>query len=190
MKRAFVRYVSHEIRTPLSIVTMGLKLLETDYKHRLESTEEEPTTDLNNNSNNDNDDIVIATSSKRNTRINSMSGKGFLLSQDPSPITPPTLHPTILHASFDSGIHTPTADLSRRSSFADAANIEYPSVTLELVRDMRDSSETAVNILNDLLLYEKIESNLLTIESNRVGLHNVLSDVVNMFKIQVNFPLI
>ena len=52
---------------------------------------------------------------------------------------------------------------------------------------MRDSSETAVNILNDLLLYEKIESNLLTIESTRVGLHNVLSDVVNMFKIQVKF---
>ena len=55
---------------------------------------------------------------------------------------------------------------------------------------MRDSSETAVNILNDLLLYEKIESNLLTIESTRVGLHNVLSDVVNMFKIQVKFPWI
>ena len=98
MKRAFVRYVSHEIRTPLSIVTMGLKLLETDYKHRLESTEEEPTTG---NNNNDNDDVVIATSSKRNTRINNMSGKGFLgvLGQNPSPITPPVL-PTTLHATI------------------------------------------------------------------------------------------
>ena len=60
---------------------------------------------------------------------------------------------------------------------------EHSSV-LELVRDMRDSSVTAVNTLNDLLLYEKIESNMLTIELTKVKLFDVVADVVKMFKIQ------
>ena len=61
---------------------------------------------------------------------------------------------------------------------------EHSSV-LELVRDMRDSSVTAVNTLNDLLLYEKIESNMLTIELTKVKLFDVVADVIKMFKIQV-----
>ena len=55
---------------------------------------------------------------------------------------------------------------------------------LSMVQEMRDSSETAVSILNDLLMYEKIESNMLSVEPTRVHLLDVVEDTVKMFKIQ------
>ena len=55
---------------------------------------------------------------------------------------------------------------------------------LSMVQEMRDSSETAVSILNDLLMYEKIESNMLSVEPTRVHLLDIVEDTVKMFKIQ------
>ena len=62
---------------------------------------------------------------------------------------------------------------------------EQPDSVLSMVQEMRDSSETAVSILNDLLMYEKIESNMLSVEPTRVHLLDIVEDTVKMFKIQV-----
>ena len=84
---------------------------------------------------------------------------------------------------------TPSTDTTTATATTTAATATVGTVDttaiLELIRDMRDSSVTAVNTLNDLLLYEKIESNMLTIEPATVCLHDLTSKAIKMFKIQV-----
>ena len=90
--------------------------------------------------------------------------------------------------------HTPSTDTASATSTTNTTAAAAATATvgivdttaiLELIRDMRDSSVTAVNTLNDLLLYEKIESNMLTIEPATVCLHDLTSKAIKMFKIQV-----
>lgn len=58
--------------------------------------------------------------------------------------------------------------------------------TYDLVNDMKVSSAAAVEILNDLLMYEKIESNLLTIELDESDIFESIQDIINLFRIQVS----
>ena len=58
---------------------------------------------------------------------------------------------------------------------------------LELIEIMHDSTLTAVNILNDLLLYEKVESDMLVIEQSRVHLFAIIMPVVKMLMIQSSY---
>ena len=56
---------------------------------------------------------------------------------------------------------------------------------LELVEIMHESTLTAVNILNDLLLYEKLESNMLGVEQTSAHLFDIVIPIVKMFTIPV-----
>ena len=56
---------------------------------------------------------------------------------------------------------------------------------LDLVEIMHESTLTAVNILNDLLLYEKVESDMLVIEQQRIHLFDLIIPGVKMFTIPV-----
>ena len=58
---------------------------------------------------------------------------------------------------------------------------------LELVEIMHDSTLTAVSILNDLLLYEKVESNMLVIEQKSVHLFDNVVPAVKMFTVQASY---
>ena len=57
---------------------------------------------------------------------------------------------------------------------------------LELVEIMHASTLTAVSILNDLLLYEKVESNMLVIEQKSVDLFDTVVPAVKMFTVQTS----
>lgn len=56
--------------------------------------------------------------------------------------------------------------------------------TLDLIADMKGSTTMAVDILNDLLTYEKVDSNLLTIEKQDMNMYEVIKSVLLMFKAQ------
>ena len=56
---------------------------------------------------------------------------------------------------------------------------------LELVAIMHDSTLIAVSTLNDLLLYEKVESDMLVIEQESVHLFDIVIPIVTMFTIPV-----
>ena len=72
--------------------------------------------------------------------------------------------------------------LSRvRSTAVESAGPDSSPCTVELVRHMLDSSASAANTLNDLLLYEKIEDNLLSIEPTRVHLFDVVGNSIAPF---------
>ena len=57
----------------------------------------------------------------------------------------------------------------------------------ELINDMLHSGDVAVNILNDLLMYEKIEGNLLNMEVEEAYIPAVIQDAAKLFKIQVYY---
>ena len=133
MKRSFVRYVSHEIRSPLHVVTVGLKLLESNIRNMGKWNEpirsEAP--------------VTLEGSGHRRNRRHSVA-LGSMHAQ-----------PNVLE---------------------DQASI------VELVRHMLDSSASAASTLNDLLLYEKIEDNLLSIEPTRAHLFDVVSNALDQFQ--------
>ena len=102
-----------------------------------------------------------------------------------SSTTTDTAHTTYTAAAVTLVTVPVTSTTNTTAATAATVGIVDTTAILELIRDMRDSSVIAVNTLNDLLLYEKIESNMLTIELTKVKLFDVVADVIKMFKIQV-----
>ena len=68
-----------------------------------------------------------------------------------------------------------------RSMPSEPRVLEDRTSIVELVRHMLDSSASAASTLNDLLLYEKIEDNLLSIEPTRVHLFDVVGNALDQF---------
>lgn len=58
---------------------------------------------------------------------------------------------------------------------------------LDLIHDTSQSCNIAIEILNDLLLYEKIDGGLLALDSHEVLLWPFVLDVLKLFDVQVNF---
>ena len=61
---------------------------------------------------------------------------------------------------------------------------EEVDATLDLISDMKGSTTMAVDILNDLLTYEKVDSNLLALEKQEMNMYEVAKSVLLMFKVQ------
>ena len=57
---------------------------------------------------------------------------------------------------------------------------------LAAVDDIQSSCEVAVNILNDLLTYEKLEGGILQTQMKRIDAWQLVKDAVNQFKLQVS----
>lgn len=61
------------------------------------------------------------------------------------------------------------------------------ALMLDLIDDCTNSCLVAVDILNDLLLYEKIDGGLLQLELNEIKAWPSICEVLKSFKIQVRF---
>lgn len=57
---------------------------------------------------------------------------------------------------------------------------------LELVADTSQACTIAVDILNDLLMYEKIDGGLLVLEAQEVNLWPYVEEVMKIFSVQVS----
>lgn len=60
------------------------------------------------------------------------------------------------------------------------------AVLYDLISDIRSSTLTAVDILNDLLLYEKIDGGLASLEKAELNAWDFFVDVLKVFRIQVS----
>jgi signal transduction histidine kinase len=65
-------------------------------------------------------------------------------------------------------------------------NIDCGSL-MEMISDATGSCGIAIEILNDLLLYEKIDGGLLTLEKAPVNVWKFVNDVLKVFLIQVSW---
>ena len=63
-------------------------------------------------------------------------------------------------------------------------DIEFQEIENTLT-DMIESSSIAVNILNELLLYEKIDGKIMTIEFQEVNTKELILNALHLFKVQV-----
>jgi signal transduction histidine kinase len=68
---------------------------------------------------------------------------------------------------------------------------QYPSeewphhITADMINDMRGSCDVAVSTLNDLLMYEKIEGNLMKLELEEMKIYDSVKTVIKSFNVQV-----
>jgi len=56
---------------------------------------------------------------------------------------------------------------------------------LDIIVDLQKSTDSAVDILNDLLAYEKLESGILKLDKSDVSLRAFLNDTIHPFLLQV-----
>jgi signal transduction histidine kinase len=83
---------------------------------------------------------------------------------------------------FNTKQHKHQLPLFPSAFYPDLADVES---FLELIADTNDACNIAIDILNDLLLYEKIDGGLLTMDATDVSLESFVKDVVKVFIVQV-----
>ena len=74
-------------------------------------------------------------------------------------------------------------ELSSETSLTDKT--ESNKALLSIVRDLKQSSTNSVEVLNELLLYDKIEDNALTLELSNIAIKPFLDEIFSSFSIQV-----
>ena len=57
-----------------------------------------------------------------------------------------------------------------------------------ILHDVEESCVTAVDILNDILLYDKIEDGRMTLERVLISAHKLVKNVADRFIVQVRCP--
>ena len=192
-KKTFVRYISHEVRSPLSTISLGIDcLLETTKEQLTELTaqlssqegqqlgpsELQPdkvaegesalvsqySTPKNSvygqYSTNNGTDTKERTNEANNQAINQL-----LVSSD-----------TASEASYS----PPTAN-HHAAAAATAAYLQAIKDIDELGRDCKVACNLAVQTLNDLLLYDKIESRMVSLETSVVPCKEFIDDVIHPF---------
>ena len=195
MKQAFVQYVSHEVRTPLQVISMGLSMMKEELKEKLmDSGAYACDTDIHTTP-------TSATPSPKHTTTHS----GHNHSHNPTYPPKSVEFHSKPSSSTDQGGGVGGVDRdsgsggdgdnnkgvcrisgSMASSRGGGDRIEEIQQSLELVDAMHDAARTAVDILNDLLLYEKVESNMMVIEPVNVHLFDAVANAVGIFKIQAS----
>jgi len=60
-----------------------------------------------------------------------------------------------------------------------------PEVYLPIINDVEDSCEVALEVLNDMLLFDKIESGLLALDVVDIDVWPFIKKTVSLFDIQV-----
>ena len=163
MKRMFVRYVSHEIRTPLNTVAMGLKLM-----HLLMRQEEEEKSKLQ-----------LAIKDKETKAGKLLSSGGGSKAPSFASCTDETVTPTLtipskasgqalidlVEAGADDSTPRPQNNTSSSTNEKGGGDHENKEDFVGMVGEIMDSCDVAINILNDLLLYEKIDGGILELDT-------------------------
>lgn len=72
-----------------------------------------------------------------------------------------------------------------RQSFAESPSSTGSAALIEVVADITQACNIAVEILNDLLMYEKIEGGLLQLEKEEVEIGPFVAEVLKLFSMQV-----
>ena len=159
-KRVFVRYVSHEIRTPLNITLLGLQHLEGLL------------------------DIVISSNSSNQGDSSAMDMSVEVEENQTEKISPSKkeLSPSILYLNdLDQTMHGTVSEIGQKDVSPSHAVV---SEVFDTVEDVKASCRVAVDIVNDLLLFERLDNGIFYIAKSIVSLQEVLKRVVNLFAVQ------
>ena len=91
----------------------------------------------------------------------------------------------VRHVSHE--IRTPLNVVMSGLELLRSPNMELNSDAMEIIDDMRGACAVAIDILNDLLTYEKLDSDLLVLEKTPCDVVELVRRVHNMFHIQAKY---
>ena len=58
-------------------------------------------------------------------------------------------------------------------------------LSIDTIDDIKLSIDIAVNMLNDLLVYEKLEGNIMQLHCNNIRIQELIADTIRPFTLQV-----
>ena len=144
----FVRFISHEIRTPLNVVTMGLKLIETELFQY--------TTDLLQlGYRNSGYDMEPATIEKVLTLLRDFEQRVKTSCTDLSNIA--SSRDGSVYKQFNGELCSKLLGACSTNEFNQLMSSEYKMIDwLQLIQGALSNTQDAVEILNDILNYDKV----------------------------------
>ncbi|CAB9508843.1 sensor kinase/phosphatase LuxQ [Seminavis robusta] len=172
-KRNFLRFISHEVRTPLNAVCMGLGMLEEELRNTLANSNDDPNNNTNTNTgiNNANATTTVTTNAtlEESTPLFSLAAKEPLRDVE-APPTPPTATSTLAVP-----ILPP----------ASAAVIQQETLSdwLCLTQDVLHSAQNSVDVLSDILNYDKVENGSLSLDLAKVDIWELVYRTINEFRL-------
>jgi len=165
-KRVFVRYVSHEIRTPLNSACLGLQLLQTEIQKcsldRIVTTAQQ----------------IVQLGVINSNNVSSLPINTYISPQESSGIRINSYNSN----NNNSNSHLP-ATLPANLSLTSCTTVMKDN-WLELIADTYQACNIAVDILNDLLMYEKIDGGLMALDVSEVSLWPLMDEALKMFNTQ------
>mmetsp|Transcript_30175 Transcript_30175/g.43099 ORF Transcript_30175/g.43099 Transcript_30175/m.43099 type:complete len:966 (+) Transcript_30175:45-2942(+) len=185
-KQSFVRFISHEIRTPLNAVCMGLKLLIEEVEAALSVVDSEENLSRTHHSfgysrasfsqnfpmsagNEENDLLKARKRLSIGDNVPSMDSKKHLKNSD--------IFVTAASAKVN-GQH------QQSSNKKDSVEAEKVASWMSVMKEIDDSSNNAVSVLNELLIYDKIEMNAVHMQREIHPVWELLNSSVQPFNIQ------
>jgi signal transduction histidine kinase len=86
---------------------------------------------------------------------------------------------------YDNNVHNNSNNNKSHSNNNISINSNNSNSDLETVQDMKLSCKIAIEILNDLLTYDKLQSGIMTLETTECYVTELLNEVMKPFYIQV-----
>lgn len=192
-KRNFVRFISHEIRTPLNTVSMGLQLVIRDMKVKMDAYDDglvgkhacEGIDSCGHAVGITNGSAVPVAATARSTvtgEFNALRNRGTGSLHDVDTLVDmnaptKTSGQNSQRSNWDSA---GSSDKKNNSNIAAAmveSAIRYKTAVagfLKLVEESNDSCEIAIDILNDILTYDKLDSNDLKLHTREISVHELV----------------
>lgn len=168
-RRQFMRFVSHEVRTPLNAVSMGLDLMQSEVARALGF--DSPTTFRASYEMVDDEAFEASDRTLRSTDRSLNVGNSI-----PS-----------LSSHSNSNTNTKIREIESSSSLEDMGDIKISAKMakswFQLSQEIQGNAQGAVDILNDLLNYDKIEQGKLVLSLEKVPIWDLVEKTVMEFKV-------
>jgi signal transduction histidine kinase len=188
IKRSFVRYIGHEIRTPLNIASIGLDLLSSMDLLQLAEEAAYGHQQLNSIVNSMDDNMGDV---RKEYALENMERAE---SQDTYDSNFPAMYPAI-----NNGITPRTRGDMRSSAYKTSLRqasvqsqkvIEQQQTAIQdmdkIITEVRNAVNLGTKVLNDLLAYDKLDSNNLMLEKSVVALEDLAHATLGMFAVQAS----
>jgi signal transduction histidine kinase/CheY-like chemotaxis protein len=175
MKKSFIRYIGHEIRTPLNVSSIGLDIL-------LSGTETAAAA------------FTIATA--RQNSSPELAVQQFESGSRKKAYTPTDFTPAgsskHLHKQSSFGLSLPLGSrhsskvqmLGHISTDHHTSNEKNTAENNHVLQEVRNAVGLATDILNDLLLYDKLDTDNVQLERTEVNVAELVKSTMAMFAIQ------
>ena len=164
-KRLFVRFISHEIRTPLNTVHVGLQLLCNEMSDFI---------NLNKRKNDNNINIIHSNATSPSSIDNDINYNNT---------TTATVNMNIIKQQQQHNNNNNIENNNDENNHKKERNLNNIIKNqlkdwINLIRDIEDSSDCAIVVLNDLLNYDKITMGTLKPEFELINLWNLLKIIL------------